>query len=265
MQRTGRAESDKCPACQHIVETDWHILNCPRRSLWREEFLSTLGDLLHINRTQPDLHIILLQGIRGALSDQRYQMNNNNREHRFRLLVHAQNKIGWQHLLKGRFSKQWNQIQTKHIADDPDLDPEKQSGERWMKRVINHIWTNLWKVWLIRNDDLHGRDKFEKERKRIDKLTPRIIALYAQKDILLAQDKDILALPITDRLKQHSRELTTWLALVTPTIKRAAADAAKHLHNTNHVITSFLPHARDDPLTADELVNELRPVSRLFP
>jgi hydrogenase maturation factor len=83
MHRTGQAETDKCPACQHIVETDWHIMSCTRRTLWREELLCTLGDTLRINHTQPDLIIILLQGIRGAFSDQRYQMHTHNREHRF--------------------------------------------------------------------------------------------------------------------------------------------------------------------------------------
>ena len=63
MHRTGRAESDKCPVCLHIVETDWHILSCPGRSVWHEELLSTLGDPLLINHTQPDLSLILIQGI----------------------------------------------------------------------------------------------------------------------------------------------------------------------------------------------------------
>jgi hypothetical protein len=27
--RIKQAESDKCPACHHLVETDWHILSCP--------------------------------------------------------------------------------------------------------------------------------------------------------------------------------------------------------------------------------------------
>ena len=37
------------------------------------------------------------------------------------------------------------------------------------------------------------------------------------------------------------------------------------LCNTNHTIPSLLAPARPDPLTTNELVNELRPVSRLRP
>jgi hypothetical protein len=265
MRRIGRAESDKCPACLHIVETDWHIFSCPRRSLWREDFLRTLRDTLEIQHTQPDLTQILLQGIRGALSDQHFQMSTTKREPRFRMLVQAQNKIGWQHILKGRFSHHWTQLQGRHILDDPELDPTKKTGDRWLKQVLHHIWTALWRVWLIRNDDLHGRDKDEQERKRMEKLRPHVLALYSKQSLLLACDKSILELPIQERMKLHSRELATWIALVTPTVKRAVADSDTYLRTTNQSITAFLAPARPDPLTTDELVNELRPVSRMRP
>jgi hypothetical protein len=47
------------PHCQ----TNWHILSCPKRSLLREELLHTLGDTLANNHTQPNLALMLLQGI----------------------------------------------------------------------------------------------------------------------------------------------------------------------------------------------------------
>ena len=49
------------------------------------------------------------------------------------------------------------------------------------------------------------------------------------------------------------------LQLVAPNVKRALADAAQYLRraNTKHTITSFLAPARPDPLTINELVNDL--------
>jgi hypothetical protein len=172
MYRIKQAETDKCPACHHIVESAWHIFSCPRRSLWREKFLKTLHDTLSHNPTQPDLILILLlQGIRGALSNPTFQMSVANREPKFVSLVNAQNKIGWQHILKGRFSNRWLQIQQLHIRTEPDIDPTTQSSERWLKQLLNHIWTSLWwDVWIIRNADLHGRDNAEQEQKRKGKL-----------------------------------------------------------------------------------------------
>jgi hypothetical protein len=72
-------------------------------------------------------------------------------------------------------------------------------------------------------------------------------------DSLLACDKPIFDTPIRDRLK----------APVTPTVKRALADAKSYLLRTNHRIEPFMTIARPDPRTRDEQVNELRPVSRL--
>jgi hypothetical protein len=108
MHRIGRAESDKC-------QTHWHILSCPRRSLWRKELLHTLVDALIANNTQPDLALILLQGTRGALSNQHFQINSNNREPAFCMLVKSQDRIGWQHILKGCFSHHWTQIQAQSL------------------------------------------------------------------------------------------------------------------------------------------------------
>ena len=53
--------------------------------------------------------------------------------------------------------------------------------------------------------------------------------------------------------------------LITPTVKRALVDTAQYLRDTNYNITDFLTLARPDPMMTNELVNELRPVSRLRP
>jgi hypothetical protein len=227
--------------------------------------LRTLGESLITNHAQPDVALILLHGICGALSDHCFQMNPNNREPLFRALVNSQNKIGWHQLLKGRCSKQWTQIQDQHLLDDTDINNKKQSGDRWFKLTLHHTWTHLWKVWLNRNDDLHGRENDEKERKRIEQLRFRVLALYSKGDLLLACDKPIFDMPIDERMKLKSGELSTWVRLVTATVKRAIADAEQCLRETNHSITAFLATARPDPLTTDELVNELRPVPRMRP
>ena len=76
----------------------------------------------------------------------------------------------FQHLPKGCFSKQWTQIQGRHILEDPNIDQAKQSGNRWLKLILHHLSTHLWQLWLACNGDLHGWDKEEKERKCLQKL-----------------------------------------------------------------------------------------------
>ena len=264
MMRIGEAETDQCPSCQHVVETPWHILSCPNRSIWRKSLTTSLDDILRITNTQPDLTIIMLQGVRGALLDSAYQMPLADREIRFHHLVAAQNAIGWNHLLKGRLSHHWLLCQQLHIHLDPNIDSNKTSSEHWLKRVLNCLWTSIWQVWLIRNEDLHGRDRQQRETKRIEKLTPQVVALYAQADLLLAADKDLFSIPLPVRLTFPSGELSTWIKLVTPTVKRAIHDAHEHIRLTNATMDAFLV-PRPDPLTLNEQVNELRPVPRLSP
>jgi hypothetical protein len=97
----------------------------------------------------------------------------------------------------------------------------------------------------------------------LEKPSPRITALCAMQDLLLASDKQIFEFPIHDRMLLHGRELETWARLVTPTVKTALADAEQHLRDTNCNMPDFLAPARPDPLTTDELVNEPRPVPRM--
>jgi hypothetical protein len=128
------------------------------------------------------------------------------------------------------------------------------------------LWTHLWKAWILQNEDLHGHGNDEKELKRINKLRFQIHTLYSKQPLLLACDRPIFDLPIDERMKLKSGELTTWVKLVsTATVKRAIADAEQCLRDTNHTITTFLTPARPDPLTTDELVNESRPVPRMPP
>jgi hypothetical protein len=79
----GEVETDKCPACLHIAETDWHILSWPLRPVWRTSLIATLTETLRINHTQSDLTILLLQGSRGVLASPTFQMSLSNREPSF--------------------------------------------------------------------------------------------------------------------------------------------------------------------------------------
>jgi hypothetical protein len=173
MRRIGDAESDQCPACTTAVETTWQILSCAKRNDWRTTLIKDLKNTLQHTDMQPDLSLMIIQGIRGALLDPNYQMQEEQRKPRFKQIVKEQNQIGWNQLFKGRFSHKWVQCQHIHTQLEPGTDSTQQSGEIWLKRVLNRLWTSTWNVWLSRNDDLHGRDRKQREQKRLEKLIPK--------------------------------------------------------------------------------------------
>ena len=92
----------------------------------------------------------------------------------------------------------------------------KKKSDRLLKLILHHLCLDpghlLQELWLARkNDDLHGCEKDEKERKRLEKLQPRVLTLYPKVVLLLACcDKPIFELPIQERfLKLAPQPRTT--------------------------------------------------------
>jgi hypothetical protein len=227
MKRIGQAESDLCPSCLETEETAPHIFACERRVQWQATFLDSLRTLLAKLYTQPDLQMILMVGIQGALqNDPLFDMPTNHREPSFELLVSSQNDIGWAHLLRGRFRHHWVQM-----------------------------------AWKLRNADLHGIDAADQEAKRKAKLKPAIVALYKTADKLDYLDKRLFDLPLVDRLDQKSHEQTAWINVVTPTVRQAKAEAADKIHKTQRDIREFLIRPAAQPAAPRPRAEHARPAA----
>jgi hypothetical protein len=233
MKRIGQAESDLCPSYLSIIETAPHIFACPKRVPWQVVFLDSHRKLLAKLHTQPDLQTILMTGIKGALQDDPlFDMPTCNREASFQLLVSSQNDISWSHLLRGRFSRQWILLQQAHLDQDADCS-SLLTGERWLQKVLHHLWTHLCSAWKLRNANLHRIDKADQELKRKAKLRPAIVALCTL-------DKRIFDLPLDTRLdKTTSSDQAAWINLHAPTVRIAKASAADKLLTTQRDIRSF--------------------------
>ena len=106
-------------------------------------------------------------GIQVALQDDPlFDMPTTNREASFELMCSSQIDIGWSHLLRGRFSHHWVQIQQDHIDHEHEVSSKKSTGQRWLQKVLNHLCTHLYLAWKLRNADLHGIDAADQEAKR---------------------------------------------------------------------------------------------------
>jgi hypothetical protein len=106
------------------------------------------------------------------------------------------------------------------------------TGERWLQKVLHHLWTHLCSAWKLRNADLHGIDnKADQELKRKAKLRPAIVALHAAAAKLNYLDKHIFDLPLDTRLdKTSSSDQSAWINLNARTLRIAKTAAAdKHL------------------------------------
>ena len=66
-------------------------------------------------------------------------------------LDHDQAKIGWDQILKGRFSKLWNLQST--------LASQQLQQTNWTVEVADCIYQHWWDLWEIWNQDRHRRDR----------------------------------------------------------------------------------------------------------
>jgi hypothetical protein len=270
MKRMGKAESELCPSCRATLETAPHIFACERRTDWRGKFMDSLRKLLDKQKTQPDLQYILISGIRSALTDLDFSMDvdADNREPGFARLVSSQNAIGWSHLLRGRFSTLWSQLQQSHIDNDKDLDPKTFSGDTWLKKVLHLLWSQLYAAWKQRNDDLHGIKAADKEAKAKAKLRPAIVAMYQTGLALDYLDKRLFDVNLDDRLGKSSSEQQAWLNVNEKTVRMAKAEADHHIQQTQRDIRHFFagpapPPAQNVPRPHDVQIDERQRVPRL--
>ena len=214
-----------------------------RLAAWRDKFITSFRARLGKLKTQPDLQNILLTGLQGTLLDRNFSMDPDTREPCFESLVSCQNDIGWHHLLRGRFSKQWIQLQQSHIDHDPEISSKTFSGHTWLKKVLHLLWSHLYLAWKERNADLHGIDTADKEAKAKAKLRPAIVAMYELGATLDYLDKRLFDVTLTARLAKPSSDQRAWLSLNAPTIRMAKAEADHHIQQTQHDIRHFFVRA----------------------
>jgi hypothetical protein len=142
------------------------------------------------------------------------------------------------HLLQGRFSHHWVSLQQDHIDHDEEYS-SLLTGERWLKKVLHHLWSHLHLAWKLRHTDFHGIDKADQEAKHKAKLRSAIVALYAAADKLDYLDKRLFEITLLTCLGKSADAQAAWINVVTPTVRIATADAADKLITTQRDICSF--------------------------
>ena len=90
----------------------------------------------------------MLAGVKSALNGQAPWL-----PQELRNLAAAQEAIGWEHLFKGRISKQWAERQREHIGARAT---GKNNALNWATTVIDCLFTQWFKVWDQRNLDRHA-------------------------------------------------------------------------------------------------------------
>jgi hypothetical protein len=116
-------------------------------------------------------------------------------------------------------------------------------AQRWLHKVLHHVWAHLHMAWTLRNADLHRIGAADQEAKRKAKVRLDVVALCAKADKLLHLDKRLFKMPLELRLKTKSKEQSAWINVVSPTLRTARAEAEDHVKKSQpDVRNCFLGH-----------------------
>ena len=115
-----------------------------------------------------------------------------------------------------------------------------QLGDSWSAKVSLWWIKKTHEIWLQRNEIQHSKQPGLQSQLEEEVLT-KVQQLYQQYELLPAQDKEMLDMPLSQRLLQPIQSLKTWLEITTPTVATCVDLFRQVIQRNNHIITSFFP------------------------
>ena len=149
----------KCVACSTCDETTDHILRCSASSRvsWRTHWWEAIESFNDAFATHPLLRHLFRDAMRQWFDkDAPDNVSPVLFPPYVRQLIQRQNAIGWRQILRGRFASDWQRIQYEYYMQHRRKTSFKRTGERWQQQFILVIWGAWFRLWTIRNGELHG-------------------------------------------------------------------------------------------------------------
>jgi hypothetical protein len=226
-----------CPLCNIHDETVEHFLSC---------------DQPCINKLWQDLALKLKQKIQKYLPTSNHQLPKlieyslvhwrttmiptfpSFLHSRFLPLFNAQSLIGWNNMLKGRFSELW----LKTISSDEKV------ARRWITYTIKHIWNVWYEVWKYRCNTNQGDNPSNKELKVRHRLLPQVKQLYDEIDNVDPSDSYIFKSTQEELLLRQPHDIERWVRIAKLRVKDSVARAKQRIKQSHLPIHQYFVHAR---------------------
>ena len=150
-------------------------------------------------------------------------------------LRQAQDHIGWDHFLRGKFADGWTRLQYHYALRTNKL---KQS-QNWQIKLIKFLANQSFTYWCTRNKARHGHDKATSHAKKLEQAHRDITAIYALRDKVLPQDQELFFASLELHLLQPYDQLRSWLQLNRNLIQFSVRAAASKSTACTPRITKF--------------------------
>ena len=238
-----------CPSCASLHEDRDHILRCPsaERNKWRHKLLTTLTDVCTTHHTYRPLQDLLLEAVRQWLYPEPLLHNTlpqgGNYPMELRSLIDAQTRIGWRQLFNGRFCQQWADIQNTHLYNiRHHLTTKNNSGQKWQVAIITVLWEEWHSLWVMRNEDVHGKDEASRALAEKREVTRKLASIYDQRNHMEPSAQALLFPDIRTHLQQPSWVIQTWLTIKGPTFIQSLRNVkTKAIQNVRSIREYYAP------------------------
>ena len=212
----------RCKACGHADETTDHVVRCdaPARTAWRKELLNRIETFHVQHHTHPLLRHVLREAMTqwfnpeapDTVSPCLFPAD-------VRRLIIQQNEIGWRHLLRGRFSNEWQRIQNDYYYRYRNKAKFRRTGIMWQKQLILTMWAGWYDVWKMRNEQVHGstaETRAQADRRDTER---QLTAIYASRNLLEPRVQELLAPDLESHLQRPANVTRNWLAMTGPVVR----------------------------------------------
>ena len=201
-------------------ETNIHLLLCPNRV---DTMLAAIGQfhayLIEI-KTEPGLTAtIITQLARHLVLPYKPPALTPPTDAIYRNAIAAQNKVSWYRFVRGYLVNDWATIQDTYLVKNNS----SQLGDSWSAKVSLWWIKKSYEIWMSRNNCIHNQQPGLQNRME-EEILARVQQLYEQADQLPAADREMLDLPLADRLLQPIQTLKRWLDITGPTVNQCIRD-----------------------------------------
>ena len=219
VHRYNRKSNPACPSCPCTLETRDHVMRCPARQQWRNQCLDAIQkemEQVH-HSTCHHLTALMLAGVATVLTpggNLQAIPAHPSVQH----VAKAQEEIGWEQILKGRFAMEWRQHQRQHKG--PEVEGKKDSVQSWMTSIINTIFEQFWEVWTLRNGDKHGTDAASRAQVEKAQAIRELEIFYDKQELAPNRYQWLFVQPIAERMTWNTAQLRQWLNSWAPVLEK---------------------------------------------
>ena len=119
--------------------------------------------------------------------------------------------IGWDQLLKGRAAKSWGALHQIHLGQRAT---HRNNGSTWITNIVTCVFQEWWKLWMLRNNDRHGRDAATSAEAARRQAIREIHLLYENHQSMPQNCQFYFARPLEEKQQWTTSTMRIWINLV---------------------------------------------------